>query len=260
MKNENKQPLLMAFATQKGGIGKTTFTVLTASYLHYARGYNVLVIDCDYPQHSIYQIRQREIEIVSSSEQLKSLAMEQFTRLEKKAYTILKASAESAPELVSEHLKQCSTLPDIVLFDIPGTVNTQGMHRLLSMLDVFLIPISADRVVLESCLNFAKAMQSMIKDQPSKQLHLFWNLVDKREKTSLYESYSRGIEMLELNLLRTQIPDSKRYRKELLSEVQRPFRSTLFPPDRQVEKGSNIQELIHEIIETLKLSSNENRR
>ena len=52
MENE-KTPLYVAFSTQKGGVGKTTFTVLAASYLYYLKGYNVAVVDCDYPQHSI---------------------------------------------------------------------------------------------------------------------------------------------------------------------------------------------------------------
>ena len=50
MENE-KTPLYVAFSTQKGGVGKTTFTVLAASYLYYLKGYDVTVVDCDYPQH-----------------------------------------------------------------------------------------------------------------------------------------------------------------------------------------------------------------
>ena len=40
MENE-KTPLYVAFSTQKGGVGKTTFTVLAASYLYYLKGYDV---------------------------------------------------------------------------------------------------------------------------------------------------------------------------------------------------------------------------
>ena len=46
MENE-KTPLYVAFSTQKGGVGKTTFTVLAASYLYYLKGYDVAVVDCD---------------------------------------------------------------------------------------------------------------------------------------------------------------------------------------------------------------------
>lgn len=257
MEKQMNKPLFMAYATQKGGVGKTTFTVLTASYLHYEKGLNVLVVDCDYPQHSIFQMREREVETVSKDGQLKALAYEQFTRLDKKAYPVLKASADSAMGIVEEFLNQTSQIVDLVLFDIPGTVNTSGMYKLLLELDVFFIPISADRVVLESSLNFAKAISEMIKESPQKQLHLFWNLIDQREKTALYTIYSKGIANLGLSLLQTRIPDTKRYRKEILRAGQRPFRSTLFPPDKQMAKGSNIVELINEILKILNFKGHE---
>ena len=41
------EPVFVAFATQKGGAGKSTLTALTASYLYYLEGVDVLVIDCD---------------------------------------------------------------------------------------------------------------------------------------------------------------------------------------------------------------------
>ena len=37
-------PLYVAFSTQKGGVGKTTFTVLAASYLYYLKGYDVAAV------------------------------------------------------------------------------------------------------------------------------------------------------------------------------------------------------------------------
>jgi len=198
-------------------------------------------------------MREREIETVSSDAKLKAFAWKQFSKIDKKAYTILKASAETAEEIVEEFLNETNEIIDVVLFDIPGTVNTSGMYKLLSILDVFLVPISADRVVLESSLNFAKAINEMIKKIPKKKLYLFWNMVDKREKTELYDVYSKGITKLGLSLLETRIPDTKRYRKELLRSGQRPFRSTLFSPDKQMAKGSNIMELINEILKTLNL-------
>ena len=50
----NITPVSIAVCNQKGGVGKSTFTVLLASYLHYIVGHDVLVVDCDYPQWSIY--------------------------------------------------------------------------------------------------------------------------------------------------------------------------------------------------------------
>ena len=44
----NLTPASIAVCNQKGGVGKSTFTVLLASYLHYTLRHNVLVVDCDY--------------------------------------------------------------------------------------------------------------------------------------------------------------------------------------------------------------------
>jgi len=55
-----KKTLNVAFSTQKGGAGKTTLTVLVSSYLHYVKGYHVAVIDCDFPQHSIAEMRETQ--------------------------------------------------------------------------------------------------------------------------------------------------------------------------------------------------------
>ena len=42
----DRQTLNVAFATQKGGSGKTAITVLVAGYLHYRLGCPLAVIDC----------------------------------------------------------------------------------------------------------------------------------------------------------------------------------------------------------------------
>lgn len=128
MENE-KTPLYVAFSTQKGGVGKTTFTVLAASYLYYLKGYDVAVVDCDYPQHSIAGMRKRDAEQVGADEDYKRMAYEQFTRLGKKAYPVLCSSPEKAIATADEHIA-AGHVPDIVFFDLPGTVNSEGGHGL----------------------------------------------------------------------------------------------------------------------------------
>ena len=60
-KNMNKRPILVAFSNQKGGVGKSTITVLLASYFNYVRGIDVAVVDCDYPQFSLEKLRNRDL-------------------------------------------------------------------------------------------------------------------------------------------------------------------------------------------------------
>ena len=158
MENE-KTPLYVAFSTQKGGVGKTTFTVLAASYLYYLKGYNVAVVDCDYPQHSIAGMRKRDAEQVGADEDYKRMAYEQFTRLVKKAYPVLCSSPEKAIATADEYIA-AGHVPDIVFFDLPGTVNSEGVINSLAGMDYIFTPISADKVVLESSLSFAKPFSS----------------------------------------------------------------------------------------------------
>lgn len=67
-----KEPLFVALSNQKGGVGKSTFTVLLASYFHYLKGYNVLVVDCDYPQHSISTMRDWEVGTIEKNVHLQT--------------------------------------------------------------------------------------------------------------------------------------------------------------------------------------------
>ncbi len=60
----------VAFSTQKGGAGKTTLTVLMASYLHYVKGVSVGVVDCDFPQYSIDEMRRRDFKNIEENKQL----------------------------------------------------------------------------------------------------------------------------------------------------------------------------------------------
>jgi cellulose biosynthesis protein BcsQ len=99
---KEQETLYVAFATQKGGMGKTTLTVLTASYLHYVKGYNVAIVDCDHPQHSIEDIRKRDTDIVQTDMYYKRLAVAQFKELNKAAYKIQSCTALDAIKVAEE--------------------------------------------------------------------------------------------------------------------------------------------------------------
>lgn len=251
-----KETLFVAFSTQKGGVGKTTFTVLVASYLYYLKGYNVVVVDCDYPQHSISAMRKRDGEQVNGDANYKLLAFNQFKALGKKAYPVLCSTPEDAITTGEEFLKTEPMKMDVVFFDLPGTVNSEGIISSLASMDYIFTPITADRVVLESSLSFAMTVNNLLVKNEAyriKGLHLFWSQVDGREKTDLYGIYEKTIEELGLPLMQTYIPDTKRYKKELSGEKVSVFRSTLFPADKRMIKGSNLEELVAEIGYIIKL-------
>ena len=253
-KSMAKDPIYLAFSTQKGGAGKTTLTVLVASYLHYVKGYDVAVIDCDYPQHSIVEMRGRDLKMAKEDEYYRNLAYEQFTRLNKKAYPVIESSTEKSIDDAERITSQADF--DIVFFDLPGTVNNPSVIRALSNMDYIFAPISADRVVLESTLRYMTVVNDVIRKTGVtniKDTYLVWNMVDGREKTELYEVYEQVISTLGLKVLKTFLPNSLRFRKELPGSYRSIFRSTLFPADRSQLRGSNIEPLTQEILTLIKL-------
>src|SRR5690606_38416327 len=154
----NKQDKIHCFFKPKGGVGKSTFTTVMASILHYQMGYNVAVFDCDYPQHSICQMRERDLKAVMQNEVLKKLAHRQFSTINKKAYPVLQSRADNALT-DAEAFIQSSTIPvDMVFFDLTGTVNTSGLLNTLAGMHHIFSPITADRVVMESTLSFTDVL------------------------------------------------------------------------------------------------------
>ncbi|MDO4229671.1 MAG: ParA family protein, partial [Capnocytophaga sp.] len=144
---ETKNTKFVSFSTQKGGVGKTTFTTLIASLLHYRMGYNVLVMDCDYPQYSLSRMREQDLKIVMQNEYFKRTAHKQFSQINKKAYPIITCKPNEAIEKAQSFLAESSFQIDVILFDMPGTVNTAGVLTVLSQMHHIFSPITADRVV-----------------------------------------------------------------------------------------------------------------
>ncbi|MGE8512944.1 MAG: ParA family protein [Chryseobacterium culicis] len=242
--------------TQKGGVGKSTITILLASLLHYKLGYNVLVLDCDFPQHSLAKMRERDKISIMQNDFYKKAAMRQFQTINKKAYPIIKCKAENALETVFQRIRQPADAPDIILFDLPGTANTKGVLTTLKAVDFIFAPLIADRLVVESTLGFGKAFlelphgEGMNKNQ---SLWLFWNQVDGRERTGLYEAYQNVIGELQLSLMTTRIMDSKRFRKETEGNGRSIFRSSLLPADPRLMKATKIDLFVEEFLKIVDL-------
>ena len=251
-----KQPLKISLSTQKGGVGKSTLTTLLASVLHYRLGFNVLIIDCDFPQHSLSKMRERDLNTVMQNPYHKKLAMKQFNTINKKAYPIIKCKAEKAIEQALEYLELVAVIPDVVFFDLPGTANTSGVLTTLKSMDYIFSPITADRFVVESTLSFTKAFTKITEistDQVSPAVWLFWNQVDGREKTGLYDAYQQVCEQLGLSIMSVRITDSKRFRKESDDTLKYVFRSSLLPADSNLMKTSNLEAFVDEFLKITKL-------
>src|SRR5690625_7802023 len=90
----NQKTIFVAFSSQKGGVGKSTFTTLLTSTLHYRLGYNVAVFDADLPQHSLMKMKTRDLAMVMENENLKRIAYKQFMSIKKKTYHLIQPNVD----------------------------------------------------------------------------------------------------------------------------------------------------------------------
>lgn len=247
--------VFIAFSSQKGGVGKSTFTTLAASVMHYRLGYNVAVFDADFPQHSLVKMKSRDLATVMENEALKKMAFKQFTTINKKAYPIVQCKAEDVLESAREFIESSPIAFDALFFDLPGTVNTPGILNALAGMNHIFTPIMADRVVMESTLIFTQLLQEVIMKKGEtaiKSINLFWNQVDGRESTPLYEVYNKLIADLGLSLMRSRIKNSTRFRKESEMDSKAVFRSTLMPPDERLMKSTQLDQFMEEFLRIIK--------
>ena len=123
------------------------------------------------------------------------------------------------------------------------------MLTTLSGMDYIFTPISADPISLESTLSFSAIKEAITDntDTANKGIYLFWNMVDRREKTHLYAMYEKVIAELGLPILKTAVPNTIRYKKEVMEEG-----STIFPASRTLLRGSRLKELVEEILSIVK--------
>lgn len=251
-----RKTVFIAFSSQKGGVGKSTFTSLVASIMHYRLGYNVAVFDADFPQHSLMKMRERDLAMVMENEVLKRLAYKQFRTINKKAYEVIQHKADGVLDAAREYANASTVPVDAIFFDLPGTVNTPGILNALAGMHHIFTPITADRVVMESTLIFTQLLQDVImkKGETSiKTVNLFWNRVDGRESTPLYEIYNGLMGQLGLSLMQSRIKKSNRFRKESEVASKSVFRSTLLPPDRRLMKTYGLDLFMNEFLKITQL-------
>lgn len=245
-----KQPLFIALASPKGGVGKSTLTMLVASYLHYRKGYNVGVVDCDAPQHSVEELRELEVQRVTDDAYFNRLAFLQYEQSGKRAYPVETCQPEEAVACANRMTQEYEEPFDMIFFDMPGTVNKTSIIVTLSAMDYIFFPISAEVLVLKSTIAFAKVFGECVRAGQTRvrELRMIWNWVDAREKTDLYAEYDKLIRSMGLNILTTTLPDTKKFRKELSERNRMVFRSTLFAADEQLAKSTRLNVLIDELL------------
>jgi cellulose biosynthesis protein BcsQ len=150
----------------------------------------------------------------------------------------------------------------VLLFDLPGTINNEGVINTFLGMDYVFVPISASRLAMESTLPFIISVNEMKTVYPQinlKEICLFWNMVVSGSRRELHQHYENVINRFGIPLMKTTIPRSLRYDREQSIEGNAPvFLSTIFPPDKTLIKDSKLDLLMDEILEIINLKKQSN--
>ncbi len=131
-----RQGIVMSFANQKGGVGKSTLTCMVANYFA-SKGYKVLVVDSDF-QGSIMTLRTLD----------KQLLGEDYNF----PYKVLYCPANELEGVLDNEIEKF----DIIMIDMPGQSYGEGLAKLLTFLDFAFIPVKTGDTDVYSTVDFVK--------------------------------------------------------------------------------------------------------
>jgi len=140
-------PVIVTFANQKGGVGKTSLCVTFANYL-VMKGVRVVVIDCDF-QHSILKCRKAD---------LKHYGEELIP------YEVWSHEPNSSEAMITliEKLHNDPGI-DVVLMDSPGSLKADGLVPMFVNSDIIAVPFHYDLVTVPSTASFLMFLDRLRK-------------------------------------------------------------------------------------------------
>lgn len=252
-------PIFLGFASQKGGVGKSTLAEIISSILYYEKGINLLVVDCDMTQDSFYKLREREKATIADDSELARRMRTYFKAQGRVAYRVLKSSPENAIATAEEHIKENPQEGiELVIFDFPGHAGTEELLELSQWMDYILSPIEADVQSMVSCLAYAKVVCDLgvsMQSSRIKDIMLLWNKVDRRVRNTIIEYYSNYIAEQGITLLSSRVYATHRFTHELAAYgVRNVFRSTYIAPAKALREGTGIDELVAELMKRIHLT------
>lgn len=241
------KPIYFAIASPKGGVGKTSLTVLAASILHYHRGYDVAVVDCNHPVYTIVRLRQQELE---------ELNHQRLMHLKHRAayapYPIICTPVRKALRRVEQHC--VDSHPRCILFDLPALMRTEGTVELLSAMDAVLFPVTGSPMDMEAVHHFIDILGEQILTMGKgniRELYLLRNMIEAWEREDADEHCRILADETGVLLMQTSLSHSRLYRP-LLSERRRGV-CTLFPPHggKLSQLCDGLGDELHEILQRL---------
>ena len=256
--NTPESPIYLGFASQKGGVGKSSLAEALASILYYEKGIPLLVVDCDGTQESFFKLRERERTLIEDSKELSDQLMAHFTRFGKPAYPIIRSRPGRAIGDAEAFLRKTDKTAALVIFDFPGHAGAEELLELSIEMDYLISPIEADPQSLVSGFAYAQTIRDLgvsFGDARIRDLLLLWNKINRSANMAVVDHYTRYAADESLNLFNARIYHSVRFARELgQGGVKGVFRSSYLPPARALRLPTGIDAWVEETIERLHLN------
>ena len=196
----SKKAKIISFATQKGGVGKSTLLMLTAAAIHNRTNKHLLVIDSD-PQRSVKDIYERE-----NSESRNSYEVFAFNW----NYPRSKISFQKTIALAERKY-------DVILIDVAGTLKGDEVKYSLYASEIVIIPIVASMLDVNATRPFLlDFLPEIIQMKQEKGLFLeVYGVINKKE-TQLQEELIDEIRAIKnIQFFYSPLSHRLRYKKQI---------------------------------------------
>ena len=182
---------IISFLSQKGGTGKTTLSILSATYLA-SVGTRVAVIDADFPQHSFNRTRKKDILDLVEKQKLEQGSEDSSVNAEQVSQKLPYAVVSSTISDATNSLKilQTSQNLDFIFVDVPGTLNVNDMVDLVDKLDLIIIPTEME---FKSITAGMETMAIIRKINPNVPMGLIWTKLKKQHRVAERQAYEEYI-------------------------------------------------------------------
>lgn len=246
----------IGFCSTKGGVGKSTLALLTASLLHFDYKKSVTIVDCDNPQHSISRMRDRETDYIGSNKEQRERLRLLMEGVGHEHMRVLSYTPESSVEEFDQVLEG-SVDDGYVIVDFPGRWSEQALAVMCLKLDYLVMPIEPVIHSLLTALSFGQGLDGLLKNAafsgrfPLRRIFYVWNKVQ-----SWVPAHAQAMETFKQDILPqlggtmfdTVLPNSVYFGKEYSKEQNREFAlSTFFPPTYEGRRKTNIESFVSEV-------------
>jgi chromosome partitioning protein len=187
---------VISFASQKGGVGKSTLLLLTASALHRRTNKKVLVIDCD-PQKSIKDIYNQELQ-------------------KEEAFDVVSFNwKQPKPEVnFDKTIALAENKYDVIFLDIPGKLEGKEIYFSILVSDIVIVPIVASALDIAATVKFLQTLPKVIemKEEQGYALEVY-GVVNKKDQTIEHQRLKELSGIGGLELFYSPISNLVRYKR-----------------------------------------------